>query len=521
MGVVSSAHIRVWATPRGAEWFSKRNARFGRFAAREVSRSLFSHRTPTFEHRSLLTRRVPDEFSMTSPFDNVPNEVLERIFSFIPPYDVVEYAKDRAHTHTLVSQIIVLMQISRQFRVVIQQSKFWQSFAFDFESLIPLARYGYPEPDPLALGRVANLCHVLLSDSYFVSCLRRKTDWSFYSLDTFFWMLGSNPPFRQNVHRIGLRLDELGPALLRLPAFENLKAIFIYCEDEETSLDLDALARLHDLPIKQLHIAFPGSLKGSLENVANLEELSLRARDLNGDTDDQILLPIASFNTLTRMALEDCFIPPLKPFINLQHLQAKGYSSGDSVRDMLWDHPGQLLSLCTSILVDWYEFREPEGVEMIANGWGFNWRMLTCPCLDQLKKLELQVEIDPGPPSVDVPIYLKSCMLVVKKLTEYLLLLEDLKLWAGLDLGEAHCLNRFRFLKSLCWNSPLGCIVGKSSDEEDLNARIRQIFRNVARIPDVSIQEGKWSMHLDMTPPSPVDIQWKAYIDSLGAHTIF
>jgi hypothetical protein len=171
---------------------------------------------------------------MTSPFDNVPNEVLEHIFSFIP----LIY---KAHDGTHVSQIIALMQVSRQFRVVILQSKLWQAFDFDFESLVPLARRFY-YPNHAARAQVASLCHVLLSDSYFASCLRRKTDWSFYSINTYFWILGSNPPFRQNVHRIGLRLDALGAALLRLPAFENLTAIFIDCDDEEPLLDLDLLA---------------------------------------------------------------------------------------------------------------------------------------------------------------------------------------------------------------------------------------------------------------------------------------
>jgi hypothetical protein len=109
-------------------------------------------------------------------------------------------------------------------------------------------------------------------------------------------------------------------------------------------------------------------------------------------------------------------------------------------------------------------------------------------------------------------------MHVVKKLTEYLPLLEDLKLWAGLDLGEAHYLNGFSFLKSLCWNFPLGCIEGRSSDEEDLNARIRRIFRNGARVPDVSIQEGGRFMDLDMTLESPVDVAWRDYSFSCATY---
>jgi hypothetical protein len=99
-------------------------------------------------------------------------------------------------------------------------------------------------------------------------------------------------------------------------------------------------------------------------------------------------------------------------------------------------------------------------------------------------------------------------MFVVKKLTEYLPLLEDLKLWAGLDLGEAHHLDRFRFLNSLCWHYPLGYIDWGNSDEEDLNARIRQVFRNGARTPEVSIRCFKWKLDNEVTSLTPVDAAW-------------
>jgi hypothetical protein len=74
-----------------------------------------------------------------------------------------------------------------------------------------------------------------------------------------------------------------------------------------------------------------------------------------------------------------------------------------------------------------------------------------------------------------------------------------------------HQLSRFKFLKSLCWNSPLGCIHGKNSDEEDLNGRIQELFRDGARIPRVSIQEAKWNPDIDMTSESPIDVAWKDY----------
>jgi hypothetical protein len=88
-------------------------------------------------------------------------------------------------------------------------------------------------------------------------------------------------------------------------------------------------------------------------------------------------------------------------------------------------------------------------------------------------------------------------MLVINKVTEYLLELEELKLWTGLDLRDAGSLAvaRLKCLKRLRWKSPLGCVGGKGSDEEDLNDRVRLLFQDCGRIPEVSIQAGQWKMY--------------------------
>jgi hypothetical protein len=85
------------------------------------------------------------------------------------------------------------------------------------------------------------------------------------------------------------------------------------------------------------------------------------------EPDDAMFLPIASVNTLIRMSLESGVMPSLSAFFNLQHLQAKTFSS---VHDMLWDHPGKLLSLCTSIHIIWYPFHEPEVMEKFGQRLG-------------------------------------------------------------------------------------------------------------------------------------------------------
>ena len=71
---------------------------------------------------------VPDHFVQ------LPNEVLERIIFCIPESRIVVYW---AHAKwQRVSQMILLMHISRQSRAVVQEAQFWLKLHFLFESLV-------------------------------------------------------------------------------------------------------------------------------------------------------------------------------------------------------------------------------------------------------------------------------------------------------------------------------------------------------------------------------------------------
>jgi hypothetical protein len=77
-----------------------------------------------------------------SPFDEVPNEVLDLIISSIHNLHLskVIYRKDGSSCQ--VHQMIALMHVSRQFRFVMLHHQVWRMANFDFISLVATIR-GY------------------------------------------------------------------------------------------------------------------------------------------------------------------------------------------------------------------------------------------------------------------------------------------------------------------------------------------------------------------------------------------
>lgn len=114
--------------------------------------------------------------SQPSPFENIPNEVLERIISFalkyIRLYDPIECHEENGGPRFL-TQVMVFLQVSRQFRTVTQHARFWHDFLFAFEDLVIDSDKSHE--------RSAHLCQVLFSDPHFRSCFESKEDWTFQS----------------------------------------------------------------------------------------------------------------------------------------------------------------------------------------------------------------------------------------------------------------------------------------------------------------------------------------------------
>jgi len=65
----------------------------------------------------------------------LPNDVLRAIFSFLPPYDRVEFTDNVGMKHD-VSQILILRSVSRRFRVLFYDLPFWHDDNSDFSRLL-------------------------------------------------------------------------------------------------------------------------------------------------------------------------------------------------------------------------------------------------------------------------------------------------------------------------------------------------------------------------------------------------
>ena len=237
--------------------------------------------------------------AMTSYFDNIPNEVLEHIVSLVPWYENVKFTEE-GKEHVLC-QVVVLLQVSRRFRRATQHPPIWHEFLFEFEGLVPDA-FIDDDDHPLpanAVHRVNGLCHALFADSYFVSCLQSKCDWSFSTLESLLVVQLRVPSFSKSARTVLLSLKGTDVAIHRLSTCQNLTGLHIH-GGNDASLDLSSIAR-YAPQLKALFIDCPRMVFGSLSEIKGLQELALQCLggELNfGDlNEDDILVPIASQNT--------------------------------------------------------------------------------------------------------------------------------------------------------------------------------------------------------------------------------
>ena len=221
---------------------------------------------------------------------------------------------------------------------------------------------------------------------------------------------------------------------------------------------------------------------GSLSEIKGLEELALQCvgGELNfGDLDeDEILVPIASQNTLTRLTLDDvedfCLIDQ---FPDLKHLKTALSPVGDELAAILENSVAKLESLDTQFIFQ-CPVRDPtcQIREQLP--------LLSCLCLSHLTTIHLSLLCTTFAPFVED--YVDASMLVLAEMTSQLVHLEEVELFAGVDLDRVHYLNRLKNLKTLDWSVPTG--FNQGNDEEALNNHVRQLFEDVINKPDILIR---------------------------------
>jgi F-box domain len=421
--------------------------------------------------------------STTSPFDNVPIEVVEHIFSFIP----------MCPPHP-PKPALSLLHVSRQFRYLALRSKFWLDSDFVFEDLTSNAsRLGGSNSEP-PIGylvdqarRVTGLCSALFTDPYFAQRLQLKTEWRFHSPSPFMAALSFLPFFQKIVRRIFLSQPELS-ATVRLRACDHLEELVVSATIFDT-LNLSCIPACAPPQLKRLLLQFEGRLEGSLRDLSGIEELTFNTSQCNSHlphSPADVLMPISSAETLKRLTLEyvDHRHISIEPFTNLKHLRTKGLM-GHELVSVLGGFKGSLETLSTQLDV----FRDDLlAIDCDVGEW-MEWRVLAAPCLQHLKTLRLQVIDDFMMEHGST--YVRCCSWSVEVIVFRMQDLEDVTFWAGLDLNKAGALKRLNRLRSLQWNVLASYEVeGKRTKDEDLNSRLLEYFREFESVPSVKVQVG-------------------------------
>jgi hypothetical protein len=271
---------------------------------------------------------------MSSLIENLPIEVLHRIFSLIHNCYRVGFTDGSGNRRNL-PQLLVLRSVSRIFRRVANEAAAWNRDLFLFRSLIP---------PPLHWKWCApRFLEVLLEDEDTREVLARKTGWRFIEMETIKVLNVHAPSYTKNLRYLRLDFSKHGSAaqsaLNILPPCPNLTTLDItVCQDE--TLSLTTLGLFPSLQFLYLHEV--RNTSGTLDCLF-LESFSLQwPFDQIATVDSaEELLPWSSVASLKTLAIRSqVFLASsngrqfvLDPFVNLRCLDI--WVTTDSMRDLL------------------------------------------------------------------------------------------------------------------------------------------------------------------------------------------
>jgi hypothetical protein len=420
--------------------------------------------------------------SRPNRFDKIPNETLDLIISFIPLDEFVSY-RGPAYQKLKLHQVVVLMHVSRRFRVTMQQHNFWLDTYFCFDSLVDheSSRQG---------RRVSSLCCTMFSDPYFLECLRRKTEWCFSTLEVLFAIAACVPSFNQSVRGISFELDWPDDAILPLRNCKNLVQLDL-CSSSHGPFNLSKIGQ-YCPQLRSLTLVLPYYTFGSLDNLRNLEELKISLYESDGTS----ILPYRSADTLTRMTinhshLPDATIVSLKSFTSLKHVTAEDFPIGDGLGELMEEMTTDLESLDT-----WVEVLTPLrarelGVHETAMNKG--WTLFDCLCLRNLKEIRLvmgcQMDVNLSDEAFPVELYIDVCMRILDTMVDKLLFLEQVEIWGGIDIERMQpVLHRLQNLKRFEWIIPGDGFVRGADGVQEVAPFLQGILGKLGREAEVSVQ---------------------------------
>jgi F-box domain len=257
-----------------------------------------------------------------SPFIfNLPNELLREIINFLPGHHLFWLETLDGNIKWAI-QILVLMSVSRRFRMIALEAEFWTCRDFDFDSLFEWRR----PLDPFEAARKwlveMNRVKALTKNNRITSHLGRKTQWTFSASYLLDFAILEIPHFRETVREITLCMPEAVKSFGKLSLCPHTTKLAL--SEGVGSVD-----------VGQIHLSCPfleelvigGSLtnySGTLHDLSNLRSLVIHTRQAPGELPLD-LIPLHSTSTLSHLELDGRISPEAKKalstFPNLTHFE--------------------------------------------------------------------------------------------------------------------------------------------------------------------------------------------------------
>jgi len=278
------------------------------------------------------------------------NEVLDRVFDFIPMDLVIRY--NESDYPLLMPQPLALMHVSRRFRTVLLHSQRWLEFDFGFFHNLG-GRRRHQDSRGEYYRRYVALFNLLLDDPYLVKRLEAKTDWvlpceHYLNLNLLPIIATRISNFRKTARKLGVCFD---PELLLTCVWSGVVELVIEIPSPFIA-DLTTLANAFP-NVQYLRLRAQRPWTGSLDSFPHLVHLVIPEfptyHDLWSIPDS--LLPVRSAKSITYLSLGPDNTTQyhsskfnltylslgldnttqyhsskfnLKPFVNLRHLKLYG-----------------------------------------------------------------------------------------------------------------------------------------------------------------------------------------------------
>lgn len=367
--------------------------------------------------------------------DKLPNEILQLIVSFLPSpnHGNCDCSQQLIHKFDSPPALLIVRWISRRFRIIANECR--SGDILDF--------FQFSETTKNSRVREKAI-KTFLADAHFVTCLSKRTDWKFTSLQIFLGITSLVPSVAHNARTIDLIFYEncgVSFVILGLGYFTQITKLNIDSQESlEEVIDLDLITTsfpaLESLKLWHLH-----EHRGTLRRITRLD-----IRHHNWDPDrfcdltlGSVYFPFDSGERLTALALgyfeevsPDVDLHVLDRFPNLIDLEI--FFLVPETFDLIINSNIKLTKFSTDVC--WPGFPV---VQLL--------KLFSAPCLSSIKKMALTIE--GSIVKKNAYEYLEYLEPVISAITG-LRSLQDLYLRTGMRKSWFESFSKLVDLKDLC-----------------------------------------------------------------------